>query len=99
MLKWEKVNIFVSLEDKEFQILSDVSSFANTGEVLANLGSSGSGKTSLLSAHIDQIQNYYEFFENLLGRNPFVKLFISLSKSLLILEIFLTLSILIKKNY
>ena len=61
LLKWENVNLSVSLEDKELQILKGVSGFANPCEILAIMGSSGSGKTSLLSVLTDRIPDSYHF--------------------------------------
>lgn len=48
-LKWENLNYTVNENGKLNKVLKGVSGFANPGEILAVMGSSGSGKTSLLS--------------------------------------------------
>ncbi|CAG9310737.1 unnamed protein product [Blepharisma stoltei] len=48
-LSWENINYYASTKGKTIQILKSVSGHANPGEFLAIMGSSGSGKTSLLN--------------------------------------------------
>lgn len=47
-LKWENLNYTID-QEKPLAVLKNVSGFANPREILAIMGSSGSGKTSLLS--------------------------------------------------
>ena len=54
-LTWKDIQFTATIEKKPSQILKGVSGFANPGEILAIMGSSGSGKTSLLSILSNQI--------------------------------------------
>ncbi|CAG9329368.1 unnamed protein product [Blepharisma stoltei] len=47
-LEWKKISYHVKIEKDYKEILKEVSGTANPGELLAIMGSSGSGKTSLL---------------------------------------------------
>ncbi|OMJ90762.1 hypothetical protein SteCoe_6841 [Stentor coeruleus] len=49
LLEWKDIKYSVIHKDKETNILKGVSGYANSGEILAIMGTSGSGKTSLLS--------------------------------------------------
>ncbi|OMJ79366.1 hypothetical protein SteCoe_20610 [Stentor coeruleus] len=49
LLEWKDIKYSVNQKDKETVILKGVSGYANSGEILAIMGTSGSGKTSLLS--------------------------------------------------
>ncbi|OMJ90764.1 hypothetical protein SteCoe_6843 [Stentor coeruleus] len=49
LLEWKDVKYSVNQKGKETIILKGVSGYANSGEILAVMGTSGSGKTSLLS--------------------------------------------------
>ena len=55
LLTWKSINYSVTTKGKSTQILKGVSGFAKPGEVLAVMGTSGSGKTSLLSILSNQI--------------------------------------------
>ena len=48
-LSWDNLSYFVKTKGTRRQILKEVSGYADPGEVLAIMGSSGAGKTSLLS--------------------------------------------------
>ena len=48
-LKWENINLTIENKENSLNLLKGVSGFANPHEVLAIIGVSGSGKTSLLS--------------------------------------------------
>ena len=61
LLKWQNVNLSVPKGDQEFQILKNISGFANPCEILAIMGSSGSGKTSLLSILTSRIPSSCKF--------------------------------------
>ena len=54
-LTWNNLNFTVHTKEKSLHILKGVSGFANPGEILAIMGSSGCGKTSLLSIISNQI--------------------------------------------
>ena len=49
VLSWENISYEVKTSTKPLKILKSVSGLANSGQMLAILGESGSGKTSLLS--------------------------------------------------
>jgi len=49
LVSWENINYSVETKKGEEKILKDLSGFANPGEILAIMGSSGAGKTSLLN--------------------------------------------------
>ena len=55
LLTWNNIQFTTTINKKPSQILKGVSGFANSGEILAIMGSSGSGKTSLLSILSNQI--------------------------------------------
>ena len=55
LLTWKSINYSVTTKGKSTQILKGLSGFAKPGEVLAVMGTSGSGKTSLLSILSNQI--------------------------------------------
>ena len=48
-LSWENLSYTLKLKQDSRKILKEVSGYANPGEILAIMGSSGAGKTSLLS--------------------------------------------------
>ena len=54
-LTWKDVHYTATINKKPKHILKGISGFANPGEILAIMGSSGSGKTSLLSILSNQI--------------------------------------------
>jgi ATP-binding cassette, subfamily G (WHITE), member 2 len=54
-LVWKNLSYTVTTDGKITEVLKGVSGFANPGEILAIMGSSGSGKTSLLSILANQI--------------------------------------------
>lgn len=49
LISWENLNFVVKTKEGEEPILKNLSGFANPGEILAIMGSSGAGKTSLLN--------------------------------------------------
>lgn len=49
VLSWENLSYDVKTSPKPLKILKSISGFANSGQMLAILGESGSGKTSLIS--------------------------------------------------
>ena len=55
LLTWKDINYSVTTKGKFTQILKGLSGFAKPGEVLAIMGSSGCGKTSLLNVLSNQI--------------------------------------------
>jgi ABC-type multidrug transport system ATPase subunit len=56
-LTWNNVKYTVKQGKKSLEVLKGVSGFANPGELLAIMGTSGSGKTSLLTVLSNQIFN------------------------------------------
>ena len=57
LLEWKDVTYSVKTNHQNAQILKGVAGFAKSGEMLAVMGSSGSGKTSLLSILSNRIIN------------------------------------------
>lgn len=55
LLTWDNISYTVNTKKVHGQILKNVSGYANPREILAIMGSSGSGKTSLLSILSNQI--------------------------------------------
>lgn len=55
LLEWENLNYTIKTKNSKIPILKGVSGFAKSGEILAIMGSSGSGKTSLLSILANRI--------------------------------------------
>lgn len=55
VLKWENLTFNINDDNKSIQILNGLSGFANPKQILAIMGSSGSGKTSFLSILSNQI--------------------------------------------
>ena len=49
-VEWNNLNFTVTTPEGEKRILNDVSGFAKPGQLLAIMGPSGAGKTSLLNA-------------------------------------------------
>ena len=66
-LNWKNLHLSVDLGDKKTDLLKGVSGFANPREILAIMGVSGSGKTSLLSVLSNKvtIQSSYTLSGNL----------------------------------
>ncbi|OMJ96370.1 hypothetical protein SteCoe_121 [Stentor coeruleus] len=54
-LEWFNITYSIKQRNRRIKILKGVSGFANPGQILAIMGSSGSGKTSLLSILSNQI--------------------------------------------
>ena len=55
VLQWKDITFTVDTSPKPLQILKSVSGYANPNEIYAIMGSSGSGKTSLLSLLSNQL--------------------------------------------
>jgi ABC-type multidrug transport system ATPase subunit/ABC-type multidrug transport system permease subunit len=55
VLKWENLSFSIDSSDKPLNILKSVSGFANPQEILAIMGLSGCGKTTLLSLLSNQL--------------------------------------------
>ena len=61
VLKWENINFSIDSKPEPIEILKNISGFANPKEIYAIMGSSGCGKTSLLSLLSNQIMMQSNF--------------------------------------